>query len=132
MVVADTRDAFFIRGLGANQPQALALGEGIAMVTAHDPNDATSPRTRRHLPRFRATPPPDPATGDWSAWVKLLADSDYDPAIGIAETLNVPPMNGFGTICSSLVALGPARRWLFCPGPPGSAPFAPVATPPPA
>ena len=29
------------------------LPHGVSMVTAHDPNDLTSPRTARHLPRFQ-------------------------------------------------------------------------------
>lgn len=134
MVIADSRRAFFLRGLGEAHAEALPLPEGISMITAHDPNDPTSPRTRRHLPRFRATAPPDPATSDWHAWENLLSDRGHDPAIGLAETLNVPPTNGFGTVCASLLALGAdgARHWLFCPGPPGSAPFAPLALPPPA
>lgn len=131
MVIADSRQAIFLRGLGEAHPEPVPLAEGFTMVTAHDPNDLSSPRTRRHLPRFRAAPPPDPATSDWSAWEALLADSDYDPAIGPAETLNVPPTNGFGTVSASLVALGAdgTRQWRFCPGPPGSAPFSPLALP---
>ena len=134
MVVADSRHAIFLRGLGDGRPDAVALPAGFSMVTAHDPNDPTSPRTRRHLPRFRATPPPDPDRPDWSAWEALLADGGYDPAIGLAETLNVPPNNGFGTVSASLVALGAdgTRHWLFCPGAPGTAPFASLALPPPA
>lgn len=134
MVIADLHGAIFLRGLGEGHAEALPLPEGLSMITAHDPNDPTSPRTRRHLPRFRATPPPDPDAGDWSGWERLLADQDYDPVIGLAETLNVPPTNGFGTICASLLALGAdgTRQWHFCPGPPGSAPFAPLALPSPA
>lgn len=134
MVVADSRRAFFLRGLGEARPDAEPLPEGISMVTAHDPNDPTSPRTRRHLPRFRATAPPDPGVPDWSTWENLLADSGYDPSIGPAETLNVPPINGFGTVCASLVALGAdgSRHWLFCPDRPGSAAFRPLDLPPPA
>ena len=132
LVIADARDGFFVRGLGGGQPEVVPLAEGISMVTAHDPNDPTSPRTRRHLPRFRASAAPDPSKGDWSGWGGLLADSGFDPAIGPAETLNVPATDGFGTVCSSLVALGEARHWLFCPAAPGSAPFAPVALPAPA
>jgi hypothetical protein len=128
LVVADARDAFFLRGLGTGRPEAVPLGEGISMVTAHDPNDEASPRIRRHLPRFRAAPAPDPATGDWHGWEALLADRGFG-AGGIGEALNVPPVDGFGTVCSSLAAFGAGgeRIWRFCPGPPGAAAFAPVA-----
>lgn len=131
MVVADAREAFFLRGLGEGHAEALPLPEGVSMVTAHEPNDPASPRTRRHLPRFRAAPPPDPATADWSSWEELLADSGHDPEFGLAETLNVPPAGGFGTVSASLLALGAdsTRLWLFCPGPPGSAPFRRVDLP---
>jgi hypothetical protein len=131
MVVADARQVIFLRGLGEGTPEAHALPEGISMITAHDPNDPGSPRTRRHLPRFRAAPPPDPDTDDWSSWETLLADDGFDPAIGPAETLNVPPANGFGTVSASLLALGATRecRWRFCAGAPGSAPFLPLSLP---
>ena len=131
MVIADSRHAVFLRGLGESHPERVPLAEGLSMVTAHDPNDPASPRTRRHLPRFRASPVPDPAASDWSAWETLLADSAYDPAIGPAETLNVPSTNGFGTVCASLLALGAdgARQWRFCPAPPGAAPFTPLVLP---
>ena len=129
LVIADRHAAFFLRALGHGHPEPRPLPEGISMVTAHDPNDATSPRTRRHLPRFRAAAPPDPDTPDWSAWEHLLADSAYDPATGPAETLNVPPTNGFGTVCSSLIALGPTSIWRFCPAPPGTAAYEPLSLP---
>lgn len=131
LVVADRDHGFFLRGLGAGQPQAFDVPAGVSMVTAHDLNDLTSPRIRRHLPRFRAAPPPDPASGDWRTWAALLADDHYGDA-GIGEALRVPPVNGFGTVCSSLAALGAAgeRRWLFCPGPAGTGAFTPVRLPP--
>jgi len=131
MVIADSHAAFFLRGLGAGAPEIVPLSEGVTMVTAHDPNDLASPRTRRHLPHFRAAPPPDPSAGDWSSWEALLADSAFDPSTGLAETLNVPPTNGFGTVSASLLALGGdgGRIWRFCPGAPGSAPFGTIALP---
>ncbi len=128
LVIADRHQAFFLRGLGSGAPEAVELPPGISMVTAHDPNDLSSPRTRRHLPRFVAAPAPEPARDDWSSWETLLADDDHTPEGGLAETLNVPPTNGFGTVSSSLLALGEdAPRWRFCPGRPGTAPFHPVA-----
>jgi uncharacterized protein with NRDE domain len=127
-VIADPHQAFFVRSLGRGQPEARQLPDGYTMVTAHEPNDPASPRIRRHLPRFRAAPPPDPERDDWASWAALLADSDHDPLIGRAEALNVPPTDGFGTVSSSLLALDALGgvRWLFCPGPPDSAAFYPV------
>ncbi|MCO6415977.1 NRDE family protein [Siccirubricoccus sp. KC 17139] len=127
MVIADRHAAFFLRGLGEGRPEALPLPPGISMVTAHDPNDLTSPRTARHLPRFQAAPPPVPEAKDWTAWARLLADRDTsgDPAAPRGVALNVPPLAGFGTVSASLLALGAGGtvQWLFAPGPPDRAPF---------
>lgn len=124
LVLADAREAFFLAGLGAGRAAAQPLPPGVSMVTAHPPNDAASPRTARHLPRFRAAAPP--RAGDWGAWPALLADSG-----GAADAaLNVPPLGGFGTVSASLVALDSGRReWLFAPGPPDRTPFAPIELP---
>ena len=131
LVLADAREAFFLRGLGAGRPEVMPLGPGVTMVTAQDPNDLASPRTRRHLPRFRAASPPDPTGGDWASWEALLADAEVGEG-GIAEALRVPAVRGFGTVCASLAALGAGgeRQWRFCPAPPGTAPFDKVALPP--
>lgn len=125
MVIADAREAFFLRGLGRGHPQPMALPAGLSMVTAHDPNDLTSPRTARHLPRFRAAAAPDPSAGDWTAWETLLADDSYGEEQGRAEALNVPPEDGFGTVSASLLAAdhGGALIWRFAAGPAGAAPF---------
>lgn len=128
MVVADADQAIFLRGLGEGRPQPVLLDPGISMVTAHDPNDLGSPRTRRHLPRFEATTPPDPDAGDWRAWEALLSDSSFGDE-GLASALHVPPVGGFGTVSSSLVALGHAgaRLWRFSPGPPSPGRFDAIA-----
>jgi uncharacterized protein with NRDE domain len=119
MVIADRAGAWYIRGLGRGRAAAQALSPGLHMVTAHDPDDPDSPRVARHLPRFRAAIPPE--SDDWQAWREILADRT-DSA---AEQINVVPRGGFGTVCSSLVAL-PAQGtplWLFIAGPPDEAPF---------
>lgn len=127
LVVADRRDAIFLRGLGHGRAVALALPEGVSMVTAHDPNDPASPRTARHLPRFRAAPPPNPEDASWTTWESLLADAGGTRA----EALTVPPVDGFGTVCASLLALGAAGQvvWRFAPGRAGMVKFAPVSVP---
>ena len=122
LVIADRGRCFFIRGLGAGQPQARALAPGIHMVTAHDPNDEQSPRVARHLPRFCSASDPEPP--DWRSWTDILADRSGPPG----SELNVPARAGFGTVCSSLLALPAAGEpvWLFAPGPPDAVSFRPV------
>jgi len=119
MIVADRAGAVFLRGLGRGHPQAEPLGAGLWMVTAHDPNDGSSPRVARHLPRFRAAPPPD--TDGWRGWRAILKDRSGAPG----EQINVVPRDGFGTVCSSLVALDAddGVAWLFAAGPPDAATF---------
>jgi hypothetical protein len=124
MVVADANGAYFLRGLGERRTEPRPLAAGVHMVTSHDPNDLASLRTARHLPRFRAAAYPDPATGDWRAWKKLLGDRSGPPG----SEINIPETDGFGTVCSALLAIGARGRpvWLFAAGPPDVAQFAPV------
>jgi uncharacterized protein with NRDE domain len=122
LVIADSDAAIFVRGLGHGRPEGRPLPAGLHMVTAHDPDDPESPRVVRHLARFQAARPPEP--GKWDDWQALLADRS-GPA---GEQINVVPRAGFGTVCSSLVALpreGPPV-WLFAPGPPHEAQFSPM------
>ncbi len=118
MVIADRNEAWFVRSHGDDSPEAMVLPPGLHMITAHDPDDLDSPRVARHLPRFRAAPPPEPP--DWSAWQALLSDTS-----GGTAALNVPAQDGFGTVCASLTGLPDAGRpvWLFAGGPPDRAVF---------
>lgn len=134
LVLADRRGGVFVRGAGHGHPQAVPLLTGVSMITAHDPNDADSPRVARHLARFRAAAPPapgdpapgdpapgDPAPGDWAAWQAIVADRAGEAG----EQINVEPRAGFGTVCSSLLALPAEGRpvWLFAAGAPDVVPF---------
>jgi len=123
MVIADAHGAHFLHGLGRGHPESRPLGTGVHMVTAHEPNDPDSPRVARHLARFQATPPPAP--DDWSGWQAILADRSGPEGTEI----NIPPRGGFGTVSASFVAwpAAGAPRWLFAPGPPHEAAFAPIA-----
>ncbi len=124
LVLADRSGAIFVRGLGHGHPQVQPLVPGLHMVTAHDPDDLESPRVARHLARFKSAAAPEP--GDWRAWQHILADRSGDPG----EQINVVPRGGFGTVCSSLVAIPQASPvvWLFAAGPPHAAPFNPVGS----
>ena len=139
MVIADRRDAFWLRstggGNGSGPPavEVMALPAGLSMITAYDVNDDASPRMRLYLPRFRAAAPPDPDGNAWQAWQALLASRGGDPAAGPQGAMTIVTESGFGTVSSSLIALPHVRRkpaksiWLFAPGRPDEAPFAPVS-----
>jgi uncharacterized protein with NRDE domain len=138
MVIADNRDAFWLRhraetgGPGGGIVEVRPLPPGYSMLTAHDRNDtANSPRIRHFLPQVEATPAPDPARGDWSAWERLMAirapAGSADPGDGM--TVEYP--NGFGTLSSALIALpapGAGKPvWRFAKGPSDRVPYEPVA-----
>ena len=135
LVVADNRDAFWLRhagpGVASGRVEVMPLPVGLSMITAHDRNDPASARIRRYLPRFEAAPSPDPAAPDgtgWAAWEALLASRDGDTP---RDAMAIVTDGGFGTVCSSLIAL-PALGaeaepvWRFAAGLPGRVPFAPV------
>ena len=119
LVIADRVAAFFVRGLGHGSPDRVPLTPGLHMITAHDPDDPASPRVARYLDRFLSAEPPSPA--GWREWQNILADRTGRPG----EQINVEPRGGFGTVCSSLLALprDAGTVWLFASGPPHLAPF---------
>ena len=133
MVLVDRSGGWFVSGCGHGRPRGAALPAGVSpagaspagvspagvsMVTAYDPNDPDSPRTARHLPRFRAV------EASWDAWRGILSDRRGGPA----EQINVVPRGGFGTVSSSVVTLSAdgERSWLFAAGAPDRAEFLPV------
>lgn len=132
MVIADNRDAYWLRSLGpegGGKVSVTPLDTGLSILTSMDLNDTNSPRIRRFLPRFEAAAAPEPETGDWSAWEALLADRSYDADVDGRESMTIVTDFGFGTLSSSLIAL-PAMGvedvkpiWRFCHGRPGDAPF---------
>ena len=133
LVVADNRDAYWLRGTGGAQVTAKAIPAGVHMITSRELDDPESPRIRNYLERFRSAHVPDVEAGDWSAWQALLASRVYAVADGPTETMCVVTDRGYGTVSSSLIALpaierlGEKPRWLFAPGRPDEAEFAPVS-----
>ena len=131
MVIADNRDAFWLRADGETA-RAIPLNEGISMLTAFELNDSADARIRTFLPAFRAAPAPDPDAGDWRAWQDLLAteapNGPADREAGLAFQLDT----GFGTRSSAVVALPSVDHpeikpvFLFAPGPPDETHYRPV------
>jgi hypothetical protein len=137
MLIADAEHAYCVRCTDGSEPDTAGanvaieeIPEGLSMLTAYDRNSLHSPRIRRYLPKFEAAAAPRPDADDWTDWVGLLATRDFDPEAGPGGAMTVVTCTGFGTICSSLLAL-PARRreqpiWLFADGRPGETPFKPI------
>jgi uncharacterized protein with NRDE domain len=134
MVIADNRDAFWLRNLGHPQGwvEVQPLPPGLSMITAHDLNDtATSQRIRTYLPRFASALPPDPETGDWRAWESLLGSGEVPAGAPATDAMAFTTDSGFATVSSSLLALpAPGRKrrpvWRFAPGRPDQHAFADV------
>ncbi len=139
MVVADNRDAYWLRNRGTPEAKVIEIKpvpEGLSMLTADDLNDRASPRIERHLPAFQAAAAPDPDApgspgGDWTAWQEILARGDAH-----SEAAMTVERGGFQTVSSSLLALpaaaeapgeAPARPvWLFAPGRPDRHAYSPL------
>ena len=136
LVVADCQGAVWLRHLGpeaARGPEAHPLPAGLTLLTAGDRNDPSSPRIRRYLPHLEAAQPPDPGAGDWAAWQAVLADRGEPDGSDPMAAMNLGLPSGFGTVSSSLIALGqdPAvqdtdLQWLFAAGRPDEAAYLPV------
>jgi len=129
MLIADSRDAFWLRHDGAAAVELLPLPVGYSMLTAHDLDSPESARVRFHLPRFQDAEVPDPETGKWSAWEALLASRDAEPGAKPFGAMRIVTDAGFGTVNSSLIALPDLRLaarppiWRFAAGAPGASPF---------
>jgi len=126
MLLADNRDAFWVRADGGRRVQVLPVAEGLHMLTALELDDASSPRIKAYLPRFQAASTPDPDTGDWSGWTALLADGGGGPDGEEAAAMCFTRDSGFGTVSSSLIALpaiGAEAKpvWRFAAGRPDRA-----------
>lgn len=119
--VADNRDAFWLRSVGpeARRVEKLAIPPGLSMLTAWDMNSPDSARTRLYRPLFDAAPPPDPDSGNWSTWEELLSAREVEPGAGPGEAMFITTGRGFGTLSSSIIALGstvierPRNFWRF-------------------
>ena len=140
LVLIDNRDGFWLRNTGPeeNGIEVRRLPDGFSMLAETDLNDPTSPRIARYLPRFEAAPVPDPESGDWRSWERLMADTGHDPAEGPAGALSIFFENAvdgrdFGTCSSSLLALPAADRpnrrpiWLFSAARPGTVHYRPIS-----
>jgi uncharacterized protein with NRDE domain len=128
LVIADNRDAYWLKSTGAGAIEAATLGTGISMLTARDLNDTSSGRIAAFMPRFKKATAPVSAAGDWTEWEALMAAGTPKPGDEARTAMAMAPIDGYGTVSGSLLALpgsdGHGKpRWRFCAGRPGTAPY---------
>jgi len=108
LVVADERDAFWLRHAGGARIEVSPLKEGLSLLAAGDLDDLRTRRLALAMPAFRAWPAPDPEAGDWTGWQSLLGSSRAPPGEPPTAAMRFRT-DGYGTVSSAIIAL-PARE----------------------
>ncbi len=121
LFVADSRDAYWLSSTGpdADRVRLHEIPDGVSMLTAWDLDSDDSARTTYFRPGFEAAPPPEPETGDWAAWERLMASRQFATGATSREAMYITGRAGFGTLSTSLIALesptapSPRNIWRF-------------------
>src|SRR5712691_980461 len=79
LIVADNRDAFWLRHSGKGRVEAHPLADGLSLIAGGDIDDLRTPRLALARPRFETAPAPDPERDDWAGWQDLLSDDTVPP-----------------------------------------------------
>ena len=120
MIVADNRDAFWLRHADPTGTLGLTvtpIPEGLSMLTAGELDDPEVHRIRRYRPLFTKSKAPDPDRGDFSGWQALLESRETTAEDGHTGAMRFLTETGFGTVSSAIIALSQPghgeRRWRF-------------------
>ena len=105
LIVADNRDAFWLRHDGKGRVAARPLKDGLSLIAGGDIDDLRTPRLALARPRFEAAPAPDPERDDWAAWQDLLSNDTVPPGTSPEAALRFRTARGYGTVSSALIAL---------------------------
>ena len=105
LVVADSRDGYWLRHAGDGRIAVRPLKDGISIVAAGDVDDIETRRLALALPRFRAARPPDPDRNDWTDWETILSSTEAPPGEPANAAMRFAMPGGYGTVSSALVAL---------------------------
>ena len=109
LIVADAEHAFWLCHHGGTGLQLTPVPVGLHMIDAGDLDDPLSPRLHHHLARFVAADVPDPATGQWQGWQRILSSRQSptgqpEDAMCLADVF-VDGAGMAGTVSSALMAL---------------------------
>jgi hypothetical protein len=117
LIVADNRDAFWLRHDGTGAVGVQPIKEGLSLIAAGDLDDFATPRLAFALIPFSAATPPDPENDEWTAWQDLLGNDAPPPGAPPEAALRFRTPRNYGTVSSALIALpaepSPERRPVF-------------------
>jgi uncharacterized protein with NRDE domain len=105
LIVADNRDAFWLRHASSGRIEARPIGDGLSLIGAGDLDDLTTPRLALARARFGAASPPDPERDDWVVWQDLLGDDRAPSGMPAEAAMRFRTPGGYGTASSALIAL---------------------------
>ena len=133
LVVGDNTHVFHVANRArADRIAVQPFPDGLSMLTSQEINDRRNVRIDAFLSDFEAATPPDPDSGDWTSWQKILADGRTDASVGPPSAMCIASDWGFGTVSSTLLALpaigadDPAGIYLFAEGRPDQTDYKPV------
>jgi uncharacterized protein with NRDE domain len=105
LIVADNRDAFWLRHADGRSIDAWPIAEGLSLIDSGELNRPNNRRVTLATPRFRAAAPPDPDHDDWRDWEALLSDDESPAGEAPGSSLRFLMPHGYGTVSSALIAL---------------------------
>jgi uncharacterized protein with NRDE domain len=105
LIVADNRDAFWLRHAGGERIEAWPIQDGLSLIDSGELNRPNNRRVTISAPLFRAASPPDPDHDDLSEWERLLSNDESPPGEPPESALRFRMPHGYGTVSSALIAL---------------------------
>jgi uncharacterized protein with NRDE domain len=116
LIVADNRDAFWLRHADGAHIEVHPIAEGLSLIDSGEINRPNNRRVTLAAPRFRDAEPPDPDRGDWAEWQALLSDGESPPGEAPENALRFTMPHGYGTVSSALIALPQPNAGELRPG----------------
>jgi uncharacterized protein with NRDE domain len=133
LIVADNRDAFWLRHADGKDIDAWPIEEGLSLIDSGELNRPNNRRVTIATPLFRAAAAPDPDRDEWTEWQALLSDTESPPGEPPENALRFMTELGYGTVSSALVTLPQPNagerkpRFLYAQWQPLATPWADVS-----
>ena len=105
LIIADNRDAFWLRHADGATIDAWPIAEGLSLIDSGELNRPNNRRVTLATPRFRDAALPDPDRDDWANWEALLSNDESPPGEVPESALRFTTTHGYGTVSSALIAL---------------------------